>query len=144
MAENKSSGFGIGLVMGAVGGAIAGLFLAPKSGKALRKDAKKKYAQLQKLLKDKEVDKKVKKIYGKATAEGKKIYLEVKKELTVALANLADAVENIDRDTYVKKVEEVVKNLKTASKDPAGSAKKLKEELVKDWEKLEKNSKKPN
>ena len=144
MADKKSSGFGIGLVLGAVGGALAGLFLAPKSGKAMRKDAQKKYKELGKLLKDKEVDKKIKEIYGKVTVEGKKLYLEVKEELMVALANLKDSIEDIDRDTYVKKVEEVVKNLKKTSAESADTVKKLKEELVKDWEKLEKSSKKPN
>lgn len=144
MAENKPSGFGLGLVIGAVGGALAGLFLAPKSGKALRKDAKKKYNELVKLLKDKEVDKKVKQIYGKVTVEGKKLYLEVKEELAVALANLKESIEDIDRDTYVEKVDEVVKNLQKTSKGSVDTAKKLKDELVKDWEKLEKKAKKPN
>ena len=38
---SKKSKFGIGLVLGALGGALAGLFLAPKSGKQTQSEAKR-------------------------------------------------------------------------------------------------------
>ena len=45
---SKKSKFGIGLVLGALGGALAGLFLAPKSGKQTQSDAKKAIKGLEK------------------------------------------------------------------------------------------------
>ena len=45
MAQKKSH-FGIGMAVGAVAGAVAGLFLAPKAGKELREDAMKMYKKL--------------------------------------------------------------------------------------------------
>ena len=45
---SKKSKFGIGLVLGALGGALAGLFLAPKSGKQTQGDAKKALKGLEK------------------------------------------------------------------------------------------------
>lgn len=145
MSENKSSKFGLGLILGAVGGALAGMFLAPKAGKLLRRDAKKKYDQLLKVMKDNEVDKKVQQVFGKVTKESKKLYIEVKNELMVALANLKEKVEEIDRPTYVKKVEEAVGKLKSPiSKQSVTAAKKLKDSLTKDWDKLAKTAKKPN
>jgi len=143
--EKRSSNFGIGLLLGAIGGALAGLFLAPKAGKLLRQDAKKKYAKLLKVMKDNEVDKKVKQVFGKVTKESKKLYIEVKEELMVALANLKEQVEEIDRPTYVKKVEETIGKLKSPlSKQSVTAAKKLKDSLSKDWDKLAKAAKKPN
>lgn len=45
---SKKSKFGIGLVLGALGGALAGLFLAPKSGKQTQNEAKKAIKGLKK------------------------------------------------------------------------------------------------
>ncbi len=45
---SKKSKFGIGLVLGALGGALAGLFLAPKSGKQTQNEAKKAFKGLKK------------------------------------------------------------------------------------------------
>ena len=45
---SKKSKFGIGLVLGALGGALAGLFLAPKSGKQIQSDTKKAIKGLEK------------------------------------------------------------------------------------------------
>ena len=142
MDDRRSSKFGLGLLLGAVGGALAGIFLSPKSGKAMRKDAKKKYDELMKLMKDKEVDKKVKAIFGNVTAESKKLYEQVKEEL---ISRLAQMKKDIDKNTYVKQVENVVDSLKSPlSKQSVSAAKKLKDSLSKDWTKLEKSLKKPN
>ena len=142
MDEKRSSKFGLGLLLGAVGGALAGIFLSPKSGKAMRKDAKKKYDELMKLMKDKEMDKKVQDIFGKVTAETKKLYEQVKEEL---VSQLAQMKKDIDKNTYVKQVENAVDSLKSPlSKQSVSAAKKLKDSLSKDWTKLEKSLKKPN
>lgn len=41
--KKKHGGAGLGLLFGAIGGAIAGLLFAPKSGKELREDIKRLY-----------------------------------------------------------------------------------------------------
>ena len=58
--ENQRGYFFIGLLMGSVLGAVAGIFFAPKSGKELRSDIKEKGS---------EVLENAKEIYTDATAK---------------------------------------------------------------------------
>ncbi|MGZ3749441.1 MAG: YtxH domain-containing protein, partial [Pseudobdellovibrionaceae bacterium] len=71
MAENEKhcGDFLKGFVIGGVLGALAGIFLAPKSGKELRSDLKEKGSEV---LKDS------KEIYADANTKAKKIIEEAK------------------------------------------------------------------
>src|SRR5450830_312811 len=103
--EKKSSKFGLGLLIGTVLGGLASFFLSPKSGKENRKEVVKKVKQLKKLLEEKEIDKKVKEIFGEVSDEAMKIYTQAKEWLIEDLAQLKDEVEHIDKEKYTTAVE---------------------------------------
>lgn len=138
MSDQKKSRFGLGLLIGSILGAITALFVAPKSGKELRKDVAKKIDELKKLLEEKEVDKKVKEIFDEVTEETKKIYLKAKEWLVEELAQLKDAIDKIDWEDYQKSVNKVIVRVKKETKKGAKEIEKLKKQLLKEWEKLKK------
>lgn len=140
MAEQKKSGLGLGLgiVIGTVVGGLTALFLAPKSGKQNRKEVAKKLNQLRKLLHDKELHKKVKEIFGEATAEATNIYVQAKEWLIEELAQMKEAIENIDKEKYEKAVNKVMGKVKIEVKKDVKELEKLKKQLMKEWGKLKK------
>ncbi len=86
----KSSKFGIGMLFGMVAGALAGLFLSPNTGKKNRTLVLAKIKKLEKQLKDKDLDKKVK--------------AEIKKDIAILkdkLNELTDSSPKVKR--FVKK-----------------------------------------
>lgn len=135
--EKKPSKFGLGLLIGTMLGAISGLLFAPKSGKETREKMAKKIHQLRKLFAEKEIDKKVKEIFGEVTEEGKKLYLMAKEELIKKLAELKKTIEEIDKEEYIEKVEQVIKKLQKQTKREIREMEKLKNHLAKEWKKLE-------
>lgn len=139
MEEKRGkSKFGLGLLIGGLVGAVSGLLLAPKSGKQTRKEILKKARQLQKLLEEKEVDKKIKEIFGQVTEEGKKIYQRAKEELINHLSQLKEDFQKIDKKKYEKVVEEVIKKIEKEFKKDIKILQKLKESLLKKWEAIRK------
>ncbi|MBI4973292.1 YtxH domain-containing protein [Candidatus Roizmanbacteria bacterium] len=140
--DQKSSKFGVGVLIGTLLGGLAALFLSPTSGEENREIVAKKVKQLEKLLEEAELDKKLKSIFGETTEEVKEIYLQAKKEVIKKLAALKEAVESIDKAKYEKVVHETVNLLKKEAKREAGVMEKLKEELLKEWKKLEPKKKK--
>lgn len=143
MADNqKSSKFGIGVLIGTLLGGLAALFLSPTTGEENRELVAIKIKQLEKLLEDAELDKKLKGIFGETTEEVKQVYLKAKKEIIKKLAALKEAVESIDKAKYEKVVHETVDLLKKEVKREGHEMEKLKEELLKEWKKLEPKKKK--
>jgi len=69
--ENQQDRFFMGLLIGGVLGALAGIFFAPKSGKELRSELKEKGS---------EVLKEGKEIYADAGAKAKEIIEEAKRQ----------------------------------------------------------------
>ncbi len=136
--EQKSTKFGLGLLLGTVVGGIAAFFLSPKSGPQNRKEVAKKVKQLEKLLKDKEVDKKAKQVFGEASAEATRLYVQAKEWLIEELAEFQDAVENIDQEKYKKAVNDVVKRVQKEAKKDSKQVDKLKKQLMKEWGRLKK------
>lgn len=94
------SKFGLGLILGIVGGALAGLFLSPKSGQENREAIAKKIEEL------------------------KKTYKE------------------IDRDKYIKIVNEAIEVVKEERQIPTDSLQKLKDYFIADWNKAVKDQSK--
>src|SRR3989344_5202616 len=127
----KSSKFGLGIMMGAVAGAIAGLFLAPKAGKQLRKDAQKLYEDI-----SKDPEAAVKEIFGKVTEESMQIYTAAQKEVSAQLANLSANYKTLDTSKYKEVVKQAVDNAKADKKLPEDQLKKLITYLEKDIKKL--------
>lgn len=140
--DQKSSKFGIGVLIGTLLGGLAALFLSPTTGEENRELVAKKVKQLEKLLEDAELDKKLKSIFGETTEEVKIVYLQAKKEIIKKLAALKEAIDSIDKEKYEKVVHETVDLLKKEVKREGHEMEKLKEELLKEWKKLEPKKKK--
>lgn len=141
--DNKKSRFGIGLVVGTILGALAGLFLAPQSGKETREAVLKKVEELKKELEKMEIDKKVKEIWGEVSEEGIKMYKAAQKNLVKKLDMLQDKWDQLDKEKYLTMVEEVINDVKKDMPKATHKLGKLKDSFVKDWNKImsEKKSK---
>lgn len=136
MEEKKSSRFGLGLILGTISGALAGLFLAPKSGKKLRKEATETYEQLRKLFEEREPEEVVQEIYGKVSEKSKKHFKKTRRILLLKLADLRVGVAAIDRKRYLKVVREVVDEARREQALPEDGLKKLGKYLEDDYKKL--------
>lgn len=140
--DKKTSKFGIGVLIGTVIGGLTALFLTPTTGEENRKLVAQKIKDLEGLLQDTELDKKVKEIFGEATDEARNLYLKAKKNTIKRLAELKETVENIDKEKYEKVVKETIDILKKEVKREARDMERLKEALLKEWKKLEVKKKK--
>ena len=131
--DQKSSKFGIGLFIGTLLGGLTALFLSPTSGEENRKLLAKKIKELEKMLEEEHIDKKVKEIFGEVTEEARDLYLKTKKELIKRLSELKETIEHIDREKYETVVKETVDIIKKEAKKEGKEMEKLKEALLKEW-----------
>lgn len=134
---DKKSTFKTGLVLGAVLGGIAAFFLSPKTGKENRDLAREKFDQLRKMLQDKKIDEIVTEIYGKASDEGKKLYVTARKELDVKLEDMKDIIGEVDKKKYITLVQEVMDRVQDETEATKDRVMKLQEYLVKRWDKAQ-------
>lgn len=145
MEEKKGrSKFGLGLLIGALAGVISGLIFAPKSGKQTRKTILKKIKELQRLLEEKEVDKKIKEIFGEASEEGKKIFNRVKEELITRLSQLKENIDQFDKNKYLAIINDVIKKVQKEFKKEVNTLDRLRNYLLEQWEKIHEKSDKKN
>jgi len=140
--SNSSSKFGLGLLFGAVAGGLAAFFLSPKSGPENQKLVAKKVKELEKLLVDTDLEKKVKEIFGEATDEATSIYKKAKKQFIQALAEAKQSVNSFDKEKVAEVASETVEILKKEVKHEGKEMEKLKTELSKEWKKLASKAKK--
>lgn len=140
--SNSSSKFGLGLLFGAVAGGLAAFFLSPKSGPENQKLVAKKVKELEKLLIDTDLEKKVKEIFGEATEEATFVYKKAKKQFIQALAEAKQSVDSFDKEKVAEVANETVEILKKEVKHEAKEMEKLKAELSKEWKKLAPKAKK--
>lgn len=141
MADNngkKSVLFGLGLALGAVIGGVAAFFFAPEGGKEHRNMVAKKIKELEKKLKDAELDKKVKEIYGEVSEQATATFLKVKKEVIKRVAEAEVKLKRIDKEKYMEILGEVVSEVKRDSKHTEKILEKLKAQLETDWKKIQK------
>jgi len=118
MSNNSAESFIKGFVLGIVGGGIAGILLAPKSGAETREDIKKLAVDL----KEKATD----------------LYAEARKEIDKKIAQVKKAGGKINEDTYKSLVSEVVEEFKQDAEVTSSVAKKLGEQLKADWSMIKK------
>jgi len=142
MDNQKKSKFGLGLIIGSVIGGLTALFFAPKSGKELRDDVKKKIRQLEKLLKEKELDKKAKKMIEGLSEETKVWYEKAKGWLIEELAQLKKTVEEINWQDYQKAVAKIIARFKKEAKKGGKEIEVIRKKLLKNWQAMKKESKK--
>jgi gas vesicle protein len=111
--QNSTESFFKGLIVGAIGGAVAGILLAPKSGEETREDIKKLAVDL----KDKAED----------------VYSKARKEVDKKIAQIKRAGEKLDEGKYKALVSEVVEEFKQDAEVTSSVAKRLGEQLRADW-----------
>lgn len=138
----KKTKFGFGLMLGAVLGGVAAMFLTPKTGKENREIAKKKWDELNKAFKTKSKEEIVKEIFGSATKEGKKLYDLSQKELNSRLADLKKKYPNLDKTKYMDTVSEVMDRLKEEKEATTKRLTDLSEFLKSRWDYVSGESKK--
>jgi len=135
MSDQKSSSkLGLGLIMGTVIGAITAFFLSPKSGKENREEALKKFKELEEWLKEKEVDVKLKEIYGEVTEEGRRLFEFVSREVTIVMDEVKEKIEDFDKEKYEKMIENVMNKAKKETKTTVEKLEKMKKHLLKQWQ----------
>jgi gas vesicle protein len=114
--DNSTKSFFSGLIFGLTAGAVAGILLAPKSGKETREDIK-----------------------NLAIEFGEKIsdtYMEVKAEVEKRLTKLKAAGKKIDWSMYKGMVNEVLNEFKEDGKVTVEVAERMGTQLGKDWDVL--------
>lgn len=142
MSDTKSSSkFGLGLFFGTVIGGLAAFFLSPTSGPENQKLVAEKIKELEKLLTDSNLEKKVKEIFGEATEEATAVYKKAKKNFIKTLAEVKGTIESLDKEKVAEVANNTVEILKKEAKHEGKEMEKLKEELAKEWKKLAPKSK---
>lgn len=129
MAERKSN-MGAGILFGAAVGFIAGLFMAPKSGKETRDQVAKKLKELKRALDDGELRERVEDMFGEVTDEGMKMYKNARKTLIKKLDEMKD---DVDFDAYKNIVDDVVETIRDETKGATDKLAALKDTLLEEW-----------
>ncbi len=129
------------LLAGGILGFVAGLFLAPKPGKELQKEAREKLEEFKKLLKEKEVDKKVEKIFGEVSEKAKEAYFSTQMAVVEGLAELKGRWEELDKERYAKVVKESLEKAKKTLGIKDETIEKLREKFEKEKARFEKLTK---
>lgn len=114
MAKDTASKFGLGVLLGAAAGAVAAMFLSPRSGKENRELAIAEWDRFKKFLDEKKevADKRVREIYGEVNEKSRSVYAELKTQTQKKLGDLETAIEKMDAESYKKSVGEIIEKLK--------------------------------
>ncbi len=128
MNMKKSSGFGSGLMFGAVLGGIAALFFSPKSGKENREVARKKAEELQRYLKDEKIDERVQELFGEVSDEARKAYQQIRPQLAQKIAEVTKG--ELTYDQIVLAINEIVEKAKRESEPLAKHMEKARTSLL--------------
>lgn len=132
--QKKSDGFGIGLLFGAIAGAVAALFLTPTTGEENRKKAMELYEKVKKSIQEGEVEEKAKELFGDVTEEGMRLIAEVRTEVLAKLDEVKSEVESLDKEKFTKYVDETVATVGARVKASAKQMEKLKENMLSKFE----------
>lgn len=136
MAKNKK--FGIGIIIGAIAGVLAGFLTAPKSGKETREDLKKKANEVkgsaERKLKDAykelgslsdDAKKKAKQLGGKAKDEMDDLAKKAD-DLKEKVKSAITSIKSGDDDNDDATIDQLLKDLSAIKDKIAGYAKELK------------------
>ena len=134
--QNKSSKLGLGMLIGVITGAVAGLFLAPKSGKKLRTDVFKRAKEIRKKIEDNNVEETVQNIFNEVSDTTITLYNSAKDMLAEKLAEVTETVSKIDKEKYVKVVNDVISTVKNEKHVAEETLVKLRSYLEDDFDKL--------
>lgn len=136
MSDKRDSKFGAGLLIGALLGSAAALFLSPKTGKDNRKLLSKKIKEFQSSIDDSDIKEQVQKIFGEVSEDGMKLYKKARKDLTKRLDELKDKIEDFDHDKYISMVDDVIEDTKEHVDASSKHIDSLKNYLLENWNTL--------
>jgi gas vesicle protein len=139
MAKSTGKFFMAG-VIGAIAGAVGSLLMAPKSGKETREDIMNLAMEISNRIKTETTETKtrVKEVFGKVTEEATMKYDEIKNTVVGKVAAVKTAGEEINKEKYVKIVDDVVAEFKGDLDATKTGAVRIAAYLKKDWEKMKK------
>jgi gas vesicle protein len=132
MAENKSK-MGMGLVIGSVIGGLAAFFLTPKSGKENRELVSKKIMEIKTMIEEKQIQARVKEIYGEVTEEGTRVYTMAREKLDSRLDEVKKSVDEISMEKYRSIVEDVISKVKEETQESTERLAKLHQYFISRW-----------
>ncbi|OGK57142.1 hypothetical protein A3J15_00150 [Candidatus Roizmanbacteria bacterium RIFCSPLOWO2_02_FULL_38_10] len=136
MENKKSSKFGLGLIFGMISGAVAGLLLAPKTGKKMRKELSKAANEIRDRLEESDIKTTVREIFDDVTEKSFEIFEDSMDTLSTKLSEVSEKWQTIDKEKYSTAVKEVIDQVKDIHKVPENTLLKLKKYLENDFEKL--------
>ncbi len=110
--DNGARKFGLGIIIGAIIGALAGLFLAPKSGKELQEDVAKGMSDLKRKYKSGELQKEIKSEIDKRVREFK---------------------GKVSRSQYAQIVDEVMDKMRKSREITSEEMGMLRDRLMEEW-----------
>jgi len=131
MNNRKNSRFGVGLIVGIAAGALAGIFMAPKSGKENRKMAAKKLKELKEKLESGELEEQVRKTFGDTTDQLTKFYQDTRTEV---LKRMNEMGENMNANDYVQMVKDVITKAREKQGVSEKEAHKMQKYLEEEYE----------
>jgi len=137
---NKKGKFFLAGIIGAVVGGISGLLFAPQSGEKTRKDMAIMAKNIADQIKGSATDtqKRVKEVFGQASDSANQTYRKIQSSLSSKIASLKTAGKLVDKDKYGQIVDDVVAEFKTDLQVTKDGAKKMADQLKKDWVKVKK------
>ena len=130
MYSNKSSKFGLGLILGAVTGAIATFFLTPTTGEENRKKAVELYEKVKEMAEDGKLDEKAQELFGEVTEEGKRLIAEVRSEVLTKLDELKSEMGTFDKVKFTKFVDSTIAQVGDRVKASSEQMEKLRDQLM--------------
>ncbi|KXK08929.1 MAG: YtxH-like protein [Microgenomates bacterium OLB22] len=132
----KKSPFGLGILIGAIVGAIGGLFLSEKPGKELRKKAVTEFDKLRKSIEDKHLDDHIAKIFGDVSREAQQAMSDAKDVIAKSAGQIAKEAKTINTTVYQQVVKDAVATATKRHALPKKEMVRLRAYLEKDVKKL--------
>ncbi len=126
---------GLAFLIGAGLGALAGLLLAPKSGKENREWVAEKVGELQKRLKKVDIDE-VKAYFAHASQESVQLYQDVREAVLTEAAQLYDKAGRLTQEDYSVAIEKAFMRFKKHLEKADAKLVPLRSHLKKQWEVL--------
>jgi gas vesicle protein len=143
MTDQKSDNkFGLGLIFGALVGAVTAFFLTPTTGEENRKKAVEVYEKIKKMVEEGEIDEKAKELFGEVNEEGKRLISEVRSEIMTRLDSAKHEMDTFDKTKFTKFVDETIAMVGQRLKASSVQMEKLREIFVAKFECEEKKTEK--
>jgi len=136
--QNSSEKFGLGLIFGAIAGAVATFFLTPTTGEENRKKAKEIFEKVKIMVEEGEVEQKAKELFGDVSEEGKRLIAEARTEILEKMDEVKSDIDNFDKAKFMKFVNETVTSVGARVKASSTQMEKLKASFLAKFEGEEK------